>query len=91
MNKPICMHFYVRGLVQGVWFRANAKREADALGITGWVKNLPDGSVEVMACGDATTIAQFHSWLKKGSGRAKVTEVEKEERECAAYPDFQIL
>ena len=49
MVDKICINCLVSGKVQGVWFRANTQKEAQKLGVTGWVRNLPDGRVEVLA------------------------------------------
>lgn len=74
----VCMHSYVSGKVQGVWFRDTTKKKAIEMGLTGWVKNLSDGRVEVIACGDEHTINEFQSWLWQGSEHSKVTDVQSE-------------
>lgn len=91
MNNKIGMHCYVRGKVQGVWFRANTKDEADKLGLTGWVRNLSDGSVEVTAYGSPEQIEKLHVWLQVGPPRAQVTEVKREEVMWEEFSDFEIL
>ena len=65
----------VSGKVQGVWFRASAKREADRLGITGHARNLADGNVEVLACGEADAVAMLIEWLHAGPPQAQVESV----------------
>lgn len=79
MVNRICMHYYVSGKVQGVWFRASTKTQADQLGLSGWVRNLPDGRVEVLACGEENKVAQLHAWLQHGPERAEVTDCLSEE------------
>lgn len=86
-----CIHCYVSGKVQGVWFRASTKEEAEKLGLQGWVKNLPDGRVEVLACGDDAQIEQFHQWLHQGPKLAQVEEVILEDLEPKPYPGFEVL
>ena len=66
----------VSGRVQGVFFRDFTRRHADGLGITGYVRNLPDGSVEVIAEGDRLQLATLLGWLKIGSPRSRVEKVE---------------
>jgi acylphosphatase len=68
----------VFGRVQGVFFRAAAEREASALSLSGWVANLPDGSVEVEAEGRREALERFLSWLRSGPPSACVERVEWE-------------
>lgn len=84
MSK-ICKHVFVSGRVQGVWFRQSTVEQAQAHGLTGWVRNLPDGRVEVMMYGESNAVLQVESWLSKGPALANVAEVESEELE---YEDF---
>ena len=62
----ISAHIMVSGHVQGVGFRAYAKRIADRLGLVGWVKNLPDGSVEIIAEGQEGRVEEFIEWCHVG-------------------------
>lgn len=80
----------VSGKVQGVWFRASAKREADRLGVTGYARNLPDGSVEVLACGDADAVAALIEWLRVGPPQAQVERVTVSEAVGVAPSAFEI-
>ena len=66
----------VTGRVQGVFYRASAARRAAELGITGEARNLPDGSVEVLACGGEAAVSTLIEWLRVGPSAAKVTQVE---------------
>jgi acylphosphatase len=75
-----CMHCLVSGRVQGVFFRASAQAEADRLGVTGWARNLPDGRVEVLACGDRERLDAFRRWLGQGPSQARVDDVEVDTR-----------
>jgi len=72
----------VSGRVQGVAFRASTVDEARAHGLTGWVRNLPDGSVELEAQGDPVRVAALLAWCAHGPPAARVTGVETEEREA---------
>jgi acylphosphatase len=69
----------VSGRVQGVFFRAWTREQADELGLRGWVRNRPDGTVEVLAHGDAETLSQLERKLHEGPPAAKVTGVDRQE------------
>jgi acylphosphatase len=69
--------FVVTGRVQGVGFRAATRRKAQALGLTGWVRNRNDGAVEGMASGkDEMAVESFHQWLRQGPPLSRVERVE---------------
>ena len=70
----------VRGVVQGVGFRHATVRKAHSLGITGWVANLEDGSVEAMLQGPANQVDLMLEWLRRGPPAARVTDLAGEER-----------
>lgn len=78
-SNKICMHCYVSGKVQGVWFRASTQAQAKRLELSGWARNLPDGRVEVLACGEAGKIEELYEWLKHGPELARVTNLFREE------------
>ena len=69
--------FLVHGRVQGVGYRYFVQREADARGVTGFVRNLPDGSVEVVAEADEPVIADLEAQLRRGPSVARVASVER--------------
>jgi acylphosphatase len=71
----VCKKCVVEGRVQGVFYRATAARRAQELGIRGHARNLSDGRVEVLACGESEAVAAFVSWLWIGSSACKVTAV----------------
>jgi acylphosphatase len=75
----ICRRCLVSGRVQGVFYRATCVRKAEELGISGYARNLPDGRVEVLACGEAAAVAGFVAWLWEGSAASKVSAVESAE------------
>lgn len=66
----------IKGRVQGVFFRDSARREAVRLGLTGWVRNRPDGDVEAVAEGDSQRVRDFVSWCRKGPRYASVEQVQ---------------
>jgi acylphosphatase len=74
----------VTGRVQGVSYRASTMYEARAYGLTGWVRNLADGSVELEAQGDDASVAALLAWCKQGPPAARVTGVAAEDREVIA-------
>lgn len=69
-------YFRVTGRVQGVFYRASTQARAQELGLTGWVRNCADGSVELEASGDAEALRQLEGWLWQGPERAQVSAVE---------------
>ena len=85
-----CLRCLVKGRVQGVWFRASTRRQAQALGVTGYARNLPDGRVEVLACGQKGSIAQLKAWLWEGPAAADVKSVECETINKTPPPDFSM-
>jgi acylphosphatase len=89
--KKLCMRCYISGKVQGVWFRASTQREAEKLNINGWVRNLPDGRVEVFACGNESELAVLHTWLQCGPPHAKVEQYSREHLPWEDYQGFDIL
>lgn len=82
----------VRGRVQGVFYRAGAQREAKRLGLTGWVKNRTDGSVEVVVEGEEDPVKDFLGWAQHGPSTARVDHVETRWRSYTGeFPDFRIV
>jgi len=85
-----CTRFVVSGRVQGVFFRASTRDEALRLGLTGHARNLPDGTVEVVACGDDAALAQLGRWLEIGPPLAQVSHVERSAAAIAVPERFRI-
>lgn len=83
-----CRLFRIEGRVQGVWFRESTRREAEPLGITGYAKNLADGSVEVLACGEPAALDRLADWLRQGPPMARVSTVDSRETECEPPGSF---
>jgi acylphosphatase len=80
---PIARRYLISGRVQGVYYRASAAQRACAAGITGHARNLPDGRVEVIACGSHGALVEFMAWLWIGPAAAKVSDVAVEELELS--------
>ena len=81
----------VGGRVQGVWFRESARRRAEELGVTGWVRNNVDGTVEAEVEEAADDVAVLVSWLGLGPPQARVESVDVEERAPRGEPGFRVL
>ncbi|MNZ23240.1 Acylphosphatase [compost metagenome] len=75
----ICLHGFVSGLVQGVFYRQSTQEQAERLDIDGWVRNLEDGRVEVMLEGEEQAVRELESWLRQGPPKAEVSSVELRE------------
>jgi len=88
MKKTI--HCFISGRVQGVFFRATTADQARQLGITGWVRNLPDGRVEVKATADNETLEEFKRWLTDGPERANVSDLEINEIDLEEFDEFTV-
>lgn len=71
-----CRLFLIEGRVQGVWFRESTRRAAQPLGITGYAKNMADGSVQVLACGEPGALNRLAEWLRQGPPLAQVDRLE---------------
>ncbi|SDP61922.1 acylphosphatase [Desulforhopalus singaporensis] len=81
----------VTGRVQGVFFRDYTQKQAARLGLCGWVRNLPDGTVEALIQGKATDIRKMLNWLNTGSPLATVTGIKTwKTAESAVFSSFQI-
>jgi acylphosphatase len=66
----------ISGRVQGVFYRATCRREAEARGLTGWVRNLPDGRVEALLQGPKETVEEMVAWCYRGPEEAQVSGIE---------------
>ena len=87
----ICKRAVVSGRVQGVFFRHATQQQALALGIKGWVRNLPSGEVECLLCGEEEMVEKLCAWLHQGPPAANVTQVKIESTAWEEHEDFTIL
>ncbi len=91
MDMKIRRYVKVYGRVQGVFFRANTKTVADKHGVKGYVKNLPDGTVEAVLEGEEEAVKKVIEWMHTGPPLAKVKKLEvREEEYKGEYRDFRI-
>ena len=84
-----CARFIVSGRVQGVFFRASTRTEALRLGLNGYARNVADGSVEVLASGDAAALDELQRWLHVGPPAARVQSVQRVESDESVSGGFQ--
>ncbi len=86
----ITVRAVVSGKVQGVFFRDYTRKRAQSLQLTGWVKNLADGGVEIVVCGSEAVVTHFIDWLWEGSPSSKVSDVCWEIIPQQTHSDFVI-
>jgi acylphosphatase len=84
------MRVRVRGRVQGVFFRAEARARAESLGLAGWIRNLPDGRVEAVFEGEDECVESMVEWCRRGPAGAEVDAVEVEREEPVGETDFRV-
>ncbi len=90
-KKMVRVHLRIYGLVQGVFFRSTMKQVANRLGVTGWVRNLPDGSVEAVVEGPENKVREIIRWAYRGPPLARVEKVDVEWQEYRGeFRDFRI-
>lgn len=89
-NKSYALHILVSGRVQGVGFRAWAAHEATRLGLTGQVRNKPDGNVEILAEGPPDTLERFCERLEAGNGLSRTEQIQKKRVQPQGYTRFSI-
>lgn len=91
MKKMLCIHAIVHGKVQGVFYRDGTRQQAETLGITGWVRNNKDDTVELHACGTEENVHSLIEWLKQGPPRAGAIKVDWREITAENHRGFVIL
>ena len=92
MAERVARELVVHGRVQGVFFRASTQREAARLGLTGWVRNRPDGSVELSAEGEEETLKELVAWAHRGPDAARVEHVDLQWRgHTGELSDFRVV
>ncbi|HYE55916.1 MAG TPA: acylphosphatase, partial [Chitinophagaceae bacterium] len=87
----VSKQFIIRGKVQGVYFRVSAKKVADELGLRGEVRNLRDGSVEVLVVGEEEKVRELADWCHRGPSRAEVREVEVLDVPFREFEGFKVV
>ena len=87
---PVRLRLCVDGRVQGVWFRQSTWQQADRLGVSGWVRNLPDGRVEAVYEGPRAAVEELLAWTRRGPDRALVTAVEIHDEEPKGERGFSV-
>jgi acylphosphatase len=90
-TNQITISIIVTGRVQGVWFRASAKNEADRLGLLGHVMNKVNGQVHIEATGESDALDAFVKWCHNGPDLARVESVEVAQIEPGQYQGFEVL
>jgi len=91
MGEKKRVHIFVSGLVQGVFFRAETRAKARELGLFGWVRNLRDGKVEILAEGEKEKLEKLIDWAKMGPDSARIDDIQvKWEEYKGEFNDFDI-
>lgn len=90
MAEKVCAHVHVHGRVQGVFFRAETMQTAQQYGVTGWVRNCADASVEACFEGERAAVEAVIAWCRQGPPAARVDQVEVSWREPENFTGFQI-
>ena len=89
--RPVARaHVFVSGMVQGVFFRAEARRQAQSMGLGGWVRNLPDGRVEAVFEGPEDTVEEMVAWCRRGPDYAEVRQVEVAREDPEGLGKFEV-
>ena len=87
----LCRHYVISGRVQGVFFRASTRDQAEDIGVSGWVRNLSDGRVEVVACGEDQQLDRLEVWLRQGPPMAAVSNIKRDNwAEAPGFSGFTI-
>ncbi len=89
-DEAIARRAVISGLVQGVWYRDSTRQEAERLGAAGWVRNLPDGRVELHAEGPADAVDALLAWCAEGPPLAHVVSVDADEAAPEGATSFEI-
>ena len=90
-ERLVRYHFRAEGRVQGVWFRQSTREQAEVLGVCGWVRNLPDGSVEGILEGLPGPTSRLLAWLRQGPEHALVARLSVEEEPPQGVQRFQVV
>ncbi len=90
MSDAAAVHMFVHGRVQGVFYRASTQKMAEGLGLTGWVKNCRDGSVEIRAEGNKEKLEELVAWCRQGPPSAAVSNMDLSWIEAEGLSSFDI-
>ena len=85
------IHLHITGKVQGVFFRVTAKKIADKLNVTGWIKNREDDKVEAMVTGSQQQLEEFINWCRKGPEKAEVEDVIVTQEREISFNEFEVI
>ena len=83
-------HVTVSGRVQGVWYRQSCRRRAEQAGVTGWVRNNPDGTVEAVIEGDQPAVDDVMAWMRSGPSNASVTSFDAQPVPPTGTTSFEV-
>jgi acylphosphatase len=90
MSETVRRRVVVHGRVQGVFFRDSTRRQADSLGVAGWVRNRPDGTVEAIFEGEPDVVEQMMAWARRGPRGAEVTHVDETDEPPEGLRGFDV-
>ena len=91
-SMKVRAHVFISGMVQGIFFRSETRKEAKKLGVKGWVRNLSDGRVEAVFEGEEREVEALVEFCKRGPPRARVTDVHVVmENYTGGFKDFEIM
>lgn len=90
-SEPTCVRLSISGRVQGVYYRASCRAEAERLGLNGWVRNTRDGRVEALAEGPREAVDRLIDWCRQGPALAFVTGVEVSPEEPQGRRGFDVI
>ncbi|MEO6682342.1 MAG: acylphosphatase [Ginsengibacter sp.] len=84
------VHLIISGKVQGVFYRASAKKKAEQLNVRGWIKNTPEGNVEATVTGEAGKIQDFIQWCQSGPDKAVIKDIKIYKQDFQEFDAFTI-
>ena len=89
MNERVTRRLRIEGRVQGVWFRESMREQAERFGVTGWVRNRLDGSVEAVVQGSPQAVAAITVWARRGPDHADVRRLEESDEPAGTFTAFE--
>ena len=88
--SQFALHAYISGTVQGVFFRNSTQKKAIELGVTGWIKNCPDGRVELLATGETDNVSGLLAWCWQGPPASNVTDIKQTPVPYQHFDTFEV-